>query len=361
MNDSGIGWPSSSLSFGLWSNSSSWLGPPAMNRKMTAFAFGGEVRLPRRERVASRARRPASPSRASSDASAIAPRPTPQSRKKCRRVRASARHVERRRVESRRGRSDSLDARSLPRDELVEVQQHRGPTARPRGLRVGLVRCVVEVRQHAGRFGRASASRAKQSAEREVDPPASSAGPSFIDRACRAPSANSTNAGSFARSAPGAACWSGCGACRRSGRRARRTSVSSGCWRLPPEVRVHAAAVAVRRPCSRPTAWLLCVKREHFRRLRREDARAADLRRQQPARRQRRVADDLGFEPQPRSAGRAAGCAGPSRRGPAAPRRLPVGRRGDDQLVQLLEAPAAFAMNSTASQSSSSGCVGKLP
>ena len=42
MNDSGIGSPCSFCSFGLWSNSSSWLGPPAMNRKMTAFAFGAK-------------------------------------------------------------------------------------------------------------------------------------------------------------------------------------------------------------------------------------------------------------------------------------------------------------------------------
>ena len=32
----------SSCSFGLWSNSSSWLGPPAMNRKMTFLACGGK-------------------------------------------------------------------------------------------------------------------------------------------------------------------------------------------------------------------------------------------------------------------------------------------------------------------------------
>ena len=32
MNDCGIGWPFSSTSFGLWSKSSSWLGPPAIKR-----------------------------------------------------------------------------------------------------------------------------------------------------------------------------------------------------------------------------------------------------------------------------------------------------------------------------------------
>ena len=31
-SDSGIAWPSSSLSFGLGSNRSIWLGPPSMNR-----------------------------------------------------------------------------------------------------------------------------------------------------------------------------------------------------------------------------------------------------------------------------------------------------------------------------------------
>src|ERR1044072_1914134 len=40
-NSSGFFWPSSSLSSGLGSDESMWLGPPAMKRKMTDVAFAG--------------------------------------------------------------------------------------------------------------------------------------------------------------------------------------------------------------------------------------------------------------------------------------------------------------------------------
>ena len=74
------------------------------------------------------------------------------------------------------------------------------------------------------------------------------------------------------------------------------------------------------------------------------------------------VADDLGVEPQPRSAAPAAGCAGrSSRRSGRRLRRLPVGRRGHDQPVHRLQAPAAARRTRSASQSSSSGCVGGVP
>src|SRR5258708_31499437 len=43
-NDGGMTCPSSSCSLGLGSNSSSWLGPPAMNRKMTLLAGGPSQR-----------------------------------------------------------------------------------------------------------------------------------------------------------------------------------------------------------------------------------------------------------------------------------------------------------------------------
>src|ERR1041384_6524011 len=39
---SGIGFPAHSLSFGLGSNRSKWLGPPSMKRKITLFARGGK-------------------------------------------------------------------------------------------------------------------------------------------------------------------------------------------------------------------------------------------------------------------------------------------------------------------------------
>ncbi len=40
-NDSGIGWPAMSSSFGLGSNRSTWLGPPSMKSQMMDFALGG--------------------------------------------------------------------------------------------------------------------------------------------------------------------------------------------------------------------------------------------------------------------------------------------------------------------------------
>src|SRR5579884_2480486 len=39
--DSGIGCPCSSLSFGLGSNRSTWLGPPSMNSQIIDLAVGG--------------------------------------------------------------------------------------------------------------------------------------------------------------------------------------------------------------------------------------------------------------------------------------------------------------------------------
>src|SRR3954470_13912043 len=40
--DSGRAWPSHLLNDGFGSNRSRWLGPPAMNRKMTFFALGAK-------------------------------------------------------------------------------------------------------------------------------------------------------------------------------------------------------------------------------------------------------------------------------------------------------------------------------
>src|SRR5579863_5741457 len=39
--DAGMGWPLSSLSFGLGSKRSTWLGPPSMKSQMTDLALGG--------------------------------------------------------------------------------------------------------------------------------------------------------------------------------------------------------------------------------------------------------------------------------------------------------------------------------
>src|SRR6266853_255480 len=38
--EAGMGWPESSVSFGLGSKRSTWLGPPSMNSQITDFAFG---------------------------------------------------------------------------------------------------------------------------------------------------------------------------------------------------------------------------------------------------------------------------------------------------------------------------------
>ena len=50
-NSFGRGWPSSLFSSGLGSKVSRWLGPPAMNRKMTDARLGREMRRPGRQRV----------------------------------------------------------------------------------------------------------------------------------------------------------------------------------------------------------------------------------------------------------------------------------------------------------------------
>ena len=42
MRSAGGNWPSCLASSGLLSNSSRWLGPPAMNRKMTRFALAAK-------------------------------------------------------------------------------------------------------------------------------------------------------------------------------------------------------------------------------------------------------------------------------------------------------------------------------
>ena len=76
-------------------------------------------------------------------------------------------------------------------------------------------------------------------------------------------------------------------------------------------------------------------------RLRREDARPADLLRQQAAGPQRRVADQLGLQPHARAAGQQPVVRVVGQQLRRHPRGLPVGRAGHDQPVQLLERPAA--------------------
>ena len=82
--DCGTGCPFNSASFGLKSNSSSWLGPPAMNRKMIFFARGlnpddfGAIGFGSACASAFRS--------ANNDPSAIDPNPSPHRLKKWRRV-----------------------------------------------------------------------------------------------------------------------------------------------------------------------------------------------------------------------------------------------------------------------------------
>ena len=293
-------------------------------RSAASSARAGRLRSARRRRRA----RAATPS-------AIAPTPTPQSRKKCRRVRASVRALSRscgvmcsphgRRLPGRqsgRGVRSNADWRrvhattlspmavaprsasaavalrasaSLPGDELVEVHQHAGHGAQ--AVFGSALRCASRYASTRPPRRRRLAGEAERGTRTRPCPRRPPGLPSRS--ACRAPSANSTNTGSFAR----CSAWSGVLLRFRFVQAvwasAASNVVSSGCWRLPPDVRVHPAAVAVRALALRPRVVAL-REREHLLRLRRVHARPADLRVQQPARRQRRVADDLGFEPQAR-------------------------------------------------------------
>ena len=127
---------------GLGSNSSSWLGPPAMNRKMTLFAFGGKCGGFGRERVgasAARRRRPAP---------AATPGPSRRRRRRSRGRSAGG-------CWCRAGRSVVIA--SLPRDELVQVQQH-ARHARPRGALAGVDALGRRVRRPARCASSASAA-----------------------------------------------------------------------------------------------------------------------------------------------------------------------------------------------------------
>src|SRR6185369_2124620 len=88
-NDSGIGWPANRIKSGFGSNKSTWLGPPDMNRKMTARARGGKCggRDARGFGTASSVEGLAAnrPSQSNSDVSARRPKPPPAQRKKSRR------------------------------------------------------------------------------------------------------------------------------------------------------------------------------------------------------------------------------------------------------------------------------------
>ena len=76
-----MGCPLSALSRGLWSNISSWLGPPAMKRKITDLALGRWW-----GRFGASGSVPGPGPSASSEASATLPSPIAQRLKKWRRV-----------------------------------------------------------------------------------------------------------------------------------------------------------------------------------------------------------------------------------------------------------------------------------
>src|SRR5207247_1754880 len=93
VNDAGTVCPLSRLSVGLGSKSSRWLGPPHMNRKITDLALAGKWPGWARSGLADGGFWAAA-SRSSSEARAMLPKPTEQSRKKWRRERASRRYSE---------------------------------------------------------------------------------------------------------------------------------------------------------------------------------------------------------------------------------------------------------------------------
>ena len=137
-------------------------------------------------------------------------------------------------------------------------------------------------------------------------------------------------------------------------RRRRRRCASRPC---------RGCAGGGRRPCP-------CVGRRVARgerlpqpgRLVRIDARAADRRDEQAARRQRAVADLLGGEPIGAARAPATRSAGSrSQRRGVGDRRLPVGRRDHDAAAAAPSGPSPTATNCVASQSSSSGWVGRRP
>src|SRR5439155_22744990 len=103
-NSSGFFWPSSSLSNGLGSNVSMWLGPPAMNRKMTDSAFaalGGNF-------AASGFLLAPLPCSCMSEASASEPKPQNASRRKARRAQLKLGEFSHRGTEAQRGGSLAL-------------------------------------------------------------------------------------------------------------------------------------------------------------------------------------------------------------------------------------------------------------
>ena len=332
-----------------------------MNRKMTRLAFGGEVRRPRRQRIGRSAAASAALRlpRPTATPAPCEPRPTPQWPKKCRRVRPESCSTRRRRWSARPSHA------SFPRNEFVEVQQH------PRQRRVQAAASAGAIARRAVRAARRQRLRLPAAANRCVAGCADSRPGCASSLGRRL--ARQAQAKRHARSAPSSSRRrlraARCAAkpwaisierlvvgqrqglqrrvrARRGACRPRRASGASNVLQeriraRSPEIRVHAAAIAVGALALAPELHLLREAIDSLG-LRRIDARPADLGesavRWRPAPRR----ESLRPRAATAAAGRAACCTDrprPGRR--ACVRRLPIGGAGDDQPVQRLQAPAA--------------------
>src|SRR5579885_2366588 len=301
-----------------------------MNRKMTLLAFAGW--WVGRHASGSWGRfatcppeggcKPAPRPSLSKEARAMEPMPTAHSWKKWRRVRRS------------RGFSDVM-ARLLPGNHLVEVEygaSYRGPGGiLPRGALL-----PQQAEKDVLLAGRRLAAQAQEEGVAEAP---------VVSGGALAQDARSQALGDLEEAL---VVEEGEGLQGRVGAIAPRASLGGvggveddqvGVRRRAPQEGVHAAAVAVGPGASAPVAGDL---RELVdpRRLRRVDAGSADLAVKQPAARQGHVADHLGVEAQPVLAGQEPVARVESAQVGPGPRGLAVRRRGGDEAVHGLHAPA---------------------
>ena len=191
---------------------------------------------------------------------------------------------------------------SFPRDEFVEVQQHarhRGPGGELAATSAATLRpaCVRAVRRrsNSGLLPAQESLRAGSALAiaRRRGPGTGGRRGRARSRRRRAPRCSDPRRQRPGRTRRTPASLSSVSACSGVFERMRRVQVRVGVGGVEddqrrvrggaPEVRVHAAAVAVRRRSLAFQLLSICVKLIDAVGLRREDARAADLRRQQAA------------------------------------------------------------------------------
>ena len=224
-------------------------------------------------------------------------------------------------------------AGSVPRDRLVQVQERRGPPrsrppARP-GRRPAGAGVSPTAEQLRGRGGVGAILPLVLRQERAAGPRprrAAAVGPGPVGRRGRAgPTGRARPRGSAARPGPGpprrrsgrSAAPAPAAACSTAAARPciprasrRRRPAGSGAGTSAAS-RCRARGDTGSRPWSASYSRLREVEEDPVaRRLVRLDARPADLGREQAADRQGVVADELGVEPEARSAGRASGWTG---------------------------------------------------